>query len=314
VKLLVQPDDGLAPILGVIKAARKSIDVTIFRFDRSAIEKALAAAVARGVMVRALIAHTNAGGEKRLRKLELRLLSDGILVSRTDDDLLRYHDKIMIVDGKTFCLMAFNFTRLDIEVSRSFALVTRDRKLVQEARRLFEADLTRQPYKPAYDGLVVSPENARDRIEKLLRCAKQQLLVYDHKLSDPSMIRILFERAKAGVDVRVIGHLAGRDRNLKVERFPGRRLHLRAIMCDGRRAFVGSQSLRREELDSRREVGAIVHNPPTLKRMMATFEEDWSRTKAGQEEAKRAQDEAAKETEEPKGGARDAAVDSPAAS
>ena len=41
------------------------------------LEKALAAAVARGVAVRALIAHTNRGGEKNLRKLEMRLLGRG---------------------------------------------------------------------------------------------------------------------------------------------------------------------------------------------------------------------------------------------
>jgi hypothetical protein len=37
------------------------------RFDLLEIEDALAAAVERGVVVQALIAHTNRGGEKRLR-------------------------------------------------------------------------------------------------------------------------------------------------------------------------------------------------------------------------------------------------------
>jgi hypothetical protein len=34
-----------------------------------------------------------------------------------------------------------------------------------------------------------------------------------------------------------------------------KRLHVRAIIVDGRRAFLGSQSLRRIELDERRETG-----------------------------------------------------------
>ena len=41
------------------------------------IERELEAAVRRGVKVRALIAHTNRGGENRLRKLEQRLLAAG---------------------------------------------------------------------------------------------------------------------------------------------------------------------------------------------------------------------------------------------
>ena len=44
-KLIVQPEAGVVPIVQAIKAARKTIDVFIFRFDRIEIEKALAAAV-----------------------------------------------------------------------------------------------------------------------------------------------------------------------------------------------------------------------------------------------------------------------------
>ncbi len=36
------------------------------------------------------------------------------------------------------------------------------------------------------------------------------------------------------------------------------RLHVRAIIRDGAAAFVGSQSLRKLELDGRREVGLII--------------------------------------------------------
>ena len=69
-KLIVQPDAGIAPVVTAIKQARKSIDVLIFRLDRLEIARALEAAVARGVRVRALTAHQNRGGTKILRKLE----------------------------------------------------------------------------------------------------------------------------------------------------------------------------------------------------------------------------------------------------
>ena len=99
VKLAVQPEAGVGPIVKAITSARKTIDIFIFRFDRKEIEAALAAAVQRGVNVRALIAHTNRGGEARLRKLEQRLLAAGVTVSRSADDLLRYHAKFMIADS-----------------------------------------------------------------------------------------------------------------------------------------------------------------------------------------------------------------------
>src|SRR4030081_1624444 len=98
-KLIIQPDAGVAPVIAALKMAKKTIDIVIFRMDRHEITRALEAAVARGVAVRALIAHTNSGGEKTLRKLELRLLEAGLTVSRTADDLIRYHGKMMVIDN-----------------------------------------------------------------------------------------------------------------------------------------------------------------------------------------------------------------------
>ena len=34
VQVIVQPEDGLTPILKAIKRARKSLDIVIFRFDQ----------------------------------------------------------------------------------------------------------------------------------------------------------------------------------------------------------------------------------------------------------------------------------------
>ena len=144
-KLIVQPDAGLSPIITAIKQARRSIDVLIFRLDKYEIARELASAVARGVHVRALTAHQNRGGTKRLRDLEMQLLEGGVTVSRTNDDLVRYHGKMMIVDGKILHVYGFNFTALDIEKSRSFGIITKNEKLVNEAMKLFEADFERQP-------------------------------------------------------------------------------------------------------------------------------------------------------------------------
>ena len=50
-KLLVQPTDGITPLIQGIEKAKKSIQIVIFRFDRTDIERALEKAVARGVSV-----------------------------------------------------------------------------------------------------------------------------------------------------------------------------------------------------------------------------------------------------------------------
>ena len=284
-KLIVEPDGGMPPIVNAIKQARKSIDILIFRLDRAEIARALCAAVSRGVVVRALTAHTNRGGEKSLRKLELQLLEGGVTVSRTADDLVRYHGKMMILDSRILHVYGFNLTALDIGKSRSFGVITRNRRLVQEAAKLFEADFNRQPYSPAYERFVVSPENARERLAQFIRGAKRQLLIYDPQLTDDAMLQILQARVKAGVDVRVIGKVEAKW-EVKGEKL-GRRLHVRTIVRDRSRAFIGSQSLRKLELEKRREVGVIVDDAKVVRQLAAVFEEDWATTEAGRKAAKK---------------------------
>jgi phosphatidylserine/phosphatidylglycerophosphate/cardiolipin synthase-like enzyme len=285
-KLIVQPDDGVAPVLTAIKQAKKSIDILIFRLDRSDLARALEAAVARGVVVRALTAHTNRGGEKHLRRLEMHLLEQGVTVSRTADDLVRYHGKMMIVDGRILHVYGFNFTTLDIEKSRSFGVVSRNRRLVQEATKLFTADFDRQPYTSGFKRLVVSPENSRERLADFLKGARRELLIYDPGLTDDGMLRILTAKIKAGVSVKIIGKVEAKW-DVPFEKYPGKRLHVRTIVRDGQRAFVGSQSLRKLELDKRREVGVIITEKKVVDAIMTVFARDWAETPSGKKALKK---------------------------
>ena len=288
-KLIVQPDAGMAPVVTAIKQAKKSIDVLIFRLDRLEIARALEAAVARGVRVRALTAHINRGGEKILRKLEMHLLESGVTVSRTADDLIRYHGKMMIVDGRTLHVYGFNFTSFDMEKSRSFGVITKNPKLVSEAMKLFAADFDRQPYVSSQERLIVSPENSRERLSNFIKGARKELLIYDPKATDDAMLRLVEDRLASGVDVKIIGKVEAKWDKIPWERFPGKRLHVRAIIRDGRRAFVGSQSLRRIELDKRRELGVIINDQAVVNEMRAVFQSDWARTDSGKKEAKKAE-------------------------
>lgn len=275
VKLIIQPGDGVAPVIEAIQKARKTIDIVIFRFDRPAVETALEDAVERGVAVRALIAHTNKGGEKTLRKLELRLLERGATVARTADDLSRYHGKMMVIDGAALHVYGFNYTKLDIEQSRSFGIITRDRKVVREAAQLFDADALRQNYTPTHPRLVVSPENSRARLTAFIKGARKELLIYDAQVSDNAVQKVLAERAKAGVRIRIIGTLEKQNPDIKVRALAPLRLHVRAMIRDGTSAFVGSQSLRKLELEGRREVGIIIQHAGVVKKLLAVFASDW---------------------------------------
>lgn len=278
-KLITQPDEGIKPLVAAVKRAKRRLHIVIFRFDLDDLEEALAAAVKRGVEVVVLIAHTNKGGEQSLRKLEQRMLKKGVTVNRTDDDMVRYHGKLLIVDRRLAYVLGFNYTRQDL-ASRSFGVVTGSRRIVKELLRLFDSDSNRTPYVPRVRDLVISPENARSRLHTFLRKARATLDIYDPQIADDEMLALLEKKASRGVRIRIIGCLEKKWEKAgfaEVQELRGQRLHVRAIVRDGRRVFIGSQSLRKLELDERREVGVIIREREIVRKVEKVFNDDWKR-------------------------------------
>jgi cardiolipin synthase A/B len=281
-QVIIQPDDGVAPLLKAIKRAKKSVDIVIFRFDIDDIETALTEAVERGVVVRALIAHTNRGGESKLRKLESRLLKAGVTLSRTADDMVRYHGKLLVVDKRQAFVLGFNYTRQDIEKSRSLGLVTRNPKIVRDLMKVIEADHNRTDLEITSTRVVVSPENARQRLMDFVRRARRELLIYDMNISDDEMIALLKKQAESGIRIKVLGNVEKKwldELAWKVRPFKTMKLHVRCMVRDRTAAFVGSQSLRKLELDNRREVGLITKDPRAISRIAVVFTADWKNNK-----------------------------------
>jgi phosphatidylserine/phosphatidylglycerophosphate/cardiolipin synthase-like enzyme len=204
----------------------------------------------------------------------MSFLESGVTVCRTADDLTRHHGKMMIVDGELH-VFGFNYTELDINRSRSFGIVTKDPSLVKAASALFQADSTRQPYEVLHDRLVVSPDTTRRLLSQFIKGARKELLIYDEKVSDKAMVKLLKERVAAGVDVKIIGKISPAVPGIAVAK-PRMRLHARAIVRDRKEVFVGSQSLRRTQIDGRREIGIISPHPKVAGGIARVFDQDWA--------------------------------------
>jgi phosphatidylserine/phosphatidylglycerophosphate/cardiolipin synthase-like enzyme len=273
--VIIQPRDGIEPLLEGIREAQRSIEIIIYRLDRLEIELALIEAASRGVSVHALVSYTNKEDLKEIKKLEKRLASCGVKVKRTAEHLVRYHSKMMIIDRARLFLLTFNFSFLDIHHSRSFGIITDDPVLVEEAVHIFEVDAEQTKRQPEIGHFVVSPVNARQKLSEFIAGAEKQLLIYDGKLSDARMIGLLENRARAGVDIKVIGDMSKRVKGVQVRKMPLIRLHVQAIIRDGRSVFFGSQSLRKVELDERREVGLITDDAEAVNSFFIIFEMDW---------------------------------------
>src|SRR5204863_4649706 len=117
------------------------------------------------------------------------------------------------------------------------------------------------------------------------------------QVSDNLILRVLQDRLRAGLDIRVIGSMEKSLPGIEVRKLADLRLHVRAIVRDGTACFVGSQSLRKLELDGRREVGMIVTDARIAGQVRGVFEADWT---ASAPAAKPAAKDKEKDKEKPK--------------
>lgn len=88
--------------------------------------------------------------------------------------------------------------------------------------------------------------------------------------------------------VRVIGQAPKLKNALPVRQLKGMKLHVRAIVRDGARVFLGSQSLRKLELDKRREVGLTFANRTVAQAILEVFDADWEKASTAKIEEREA--------------------------
>src|SRR5689334_18704841 len=81
-KLVLDPVERKAALLGVIGAARRRLILSLFRCDDFSVLDALAAALERGCEVEAILTKRAKGGKKRLKKLWGALEEMGAVVTR----------------------------------------------------------------------------------------------------------------------------------------------------------------------------------------------------------------------------------------
>jgi len=279
--LIIQPGDSFFPIVDAIDSATQNIKMTIFRMDDPIVRDAMSYAVARGVKVQALVAPSSKGWNKRNKKLADDLSKLGIEVRMTKsrkEKIKRYHYKMMTIDDLQSLVLTFNPTQKNLHYARDFGLLIRDQEITTELNRLFEADWHGNVFKPKDLPLVISPYNSRKKLIELLESAERSIRILDAKVEDQQVMGLLLRKASTGCDVRLISRDTFYDQvvpNFSVKKLARYKLHAKCVIVDGRRFFVGSQNLRAVSLDRRREVGIIVEDDATSRRIERVFDEDW---------------------------------------
>jgi phosphatidylserine/phosphatidylglycerophosphate/cardiolipin synthase-like enzyme len=154
-----------------------------------------------------------------------------------------------------------------------------DPRVASELNRLFDADWDDISFTPYPDSpLMISPFNSREKMSAFIASASKSIHITDAKVEDPAIVELLAEKARQGVEVRILGKeksAAKRSSAIEIRESPRFKLHAKCIIVDGSRAVIGSMNLRSESFDRRREVSIIVDDADVLRRLNAVFASDW---------------------------------------
>src|SRR5262249_39575074 len=204
-RLIVQPDDGIEPVIGLIAAARRTLRTVQFTLDDPRFLHAVLDAHRRHVKVRVLLNPQKTSGDRANDATFEQLSHAGVPVEWTHPRFPVTHEKAIVVDDERALIASFNLSTKYFGETRDHGLVTDDPAQVEAIIEAFEADWRRKAFAPREDdGLIWSPDNSRRLISVFIDEARHSLDVQHPKFVDATVVDRLAAAKARGVHVRIL--------------------------------------------------------------------------------------------------------------
>lgn len=280
-----EPEAGEAPFVDALASAELSIRVMVYEMGFGGILDALKQKAALGVKVQVIL---DLSKQSINQKYFDQLGAAGAEVRWSDPAFTYMHAKVLVVDEALSVISTGNYLASQMKKERNYVARDDDPDDVADLVALFDADWEKLTPDLSCTRLLVSPVNARERLLAFIQGAQSTLEIESMQLADTQVRAALVDRKEAGVAIRAlladptwIDANAGAAAFLAQNAIPARyqvapAVHVKSIIADGERAYLGSENLSYTSLSKNREVGLIAHEPAVVQTMSATFEGDWA--------------------------------------
>jgi len=280
----------------------KSIQITLYRLgNNSTIVNTLINAIKNGKQVTAVVELQARFDEEANIRWANKLHEEGAIIIYGVPGL-KLHSKLFLItrsEQGNDVLYAHvgtgNFNEDTSKLYCDYSLLTSDKRITEELLRLFQ--FYNDNYKTGtYKNLIVAPFFMRKRyvqlINKEIEIAKEgkeaSIFLKLNSLTDPELIKKLYEAGQAGVKIRIIVRSIcslvpgkkGLSENIEAISIVDKFLeHARVFVFsnDGEpKCFLSSADWMVRNLDHRSEVGLPIFNPELQKQLVDMLEIQWS--------------------------------------
>jgi polyphosphate kinase len=279
-----------------------NIQITLYRLAKNShIVNALINAIKNGKQVTAVVELQARFDEEANIRWANKLNEEGVKVIYGVPGL-KLHSKLFVITRKEqnkevhyAHVGTGNFNEDTAKLYSDHSILTCDRRITEEVLRLFQ--FYNDNYKTGnYKNLVVSPFFTRKRYIQLIN--KEIELAHDGKeafmilkmnsLTDPEMIKKLYEASQAGVKIRLIVRsicslvpgVKGLSENIEAISIVDKFLeHARVFVFNqggDKKVFLSSADWMTRNIDHRSEVGLPVFDETLKKQLLDILELQWS--------------------------------------
>ncbi|HET6148141.1 MAG TPA: phospholipase D-like domain-containing protein [Polyangia bacterium] len=289
--LLVEPDDGPAPVLAFLRGAQRSLAVEVYLLTDDEAIQALVDLRRDGREVQVILEPHPFGADGANQPTFDRLAAAGVAVAWASPRFALTHTKAMVADGRRALIASLNLTRAGLRGNREYLIADDAPADVGAVAAILAADRLGTASAPplAASRLIASPINARARLLELIGGAHHSLAVEIEELSDPQAVAAIAGAVARGVAVSAVVPGTGRSTTTQaavihlveagaaVRALLAPTVHAKAIVADGARLYVGSVNLTAASLDDNREIGVLLDDATLAARVARTIAGDWAR-------------------------------------
>lgn len=293
-RLIVEPDEGVAPVRELIDSAQTSLLIKQFTFTEPSLIQAVIDRRRAGVNVRVMLNAARSGGDRANDETYAQFEAADIAVQWASPNFYVTHEKSVVVDEEVALVATFNMCDKYFTRTRDYGVITDNPLHVAQIVEVFNADWDHTDWTPTrYDGLLWSNSNSRLHMARFIDTAKHRLAIQHPKYVDAVILDHIAAAAGRGVNVHVLcGGRHGisdvdvldtfaslrtlRRFGVKVRKQKNLRVHAKLLIVDDVHALVGSMNIDRSAFDLRRELGIAILQQDVVTRLKSVFDEDWS--------------------------------------
>lgn len=277
----------LDELITKIDNAEKRVYIEVYIFTEKRLKKALIKAKKRWIEVKVVLEKNVYLAPSMNKETFTTLEKNNIEVKYSNsENYALNHTKMMIIDDEVI-ISTGNYSYSTFKYNREFFLFLENEDVLKIFLDIFENDFNWNKKNLYHNNLVLSPFYSREKLEYLLKKAKESIKIYSHNFSDLWILKILLEKQKQWINIKMIfpdlKKVSSNEDEIKlfqenkieINIINKPEIHAKAILIDEQYLYIWSINFSEYSIDKNREIGLLISNKDIIKKYLEIFDFDF---------------------------------------